>query len=1005
MFRARLGQILVALCVVIGFADAAWAQTGTIAGSVKDATGAVLPGVTVEASSPALIEKVRSVVTDSAGEFKIVDLRAGEYSVTFSLPGFNTVKQQNVQLTGGVTATVNGELKVGAMEETITVSGQSALVDIQNVTQHTSLTRQVLDNLPTGRNFGNYGVLIPGVVTNIQDVGGSSANVTTTNIMGVHGSNANEMPMVIDGMRYGNIFGTGGGASGPYIINNGMVEEVAVDVSGAGADANVGGFRSNVILRQGANRFSSYWYAGGSSDELLSNNINDALRARGARTPSATTAQWDFNVGVGGPIVKDRAWFYASYRNYGSNQAPTGAYRALDSSAVIFQPDLSSPAINELRNQNFNGRVTLQTSDNSKLSVYGDQMPRIVGANGLGATTSFEATTRYFNDINSIVQATWNWTVTNKLLVELGETLKPDSWEFGPQRGIDNSLPPVRDTGTGITSRGRINALGQESFQHNGKAVVTYVTGSSSTKFGGQWFSGSRDAYQVTNADYVLELRNGVPQFVTQQTTPLKSKETLKLDFGAFVQEQYTKNRFTFNAGLRFDYLNLYIPEQVTDAVQFAPSLTYPRIDNVPNWKDISPRLGISWDVFGTSRTALKWNLGRFVEAQAAGFPQAINPTRAAGTTSGQRAWNDANGNLTPDCDLANLGANGECGAILNPNFAKPAASAYRMDPAAVTGWGTRGYNWELMAGIQHQLTDGLSVDASYNRRWFGNQRVFQAAGVTPASYDPFCITTPSDSRLPGGGSQSICGFYNIKPEFVGQDQTNILITKASNFGKVDEHYDGVDVAMKMRLKTGALLQGGLSIGRSVTDWCDVVNGRPDIKVLSTYVSVSGSPSGSFPQFSTQAPYCAASQPFQTQVKLSGMYPLPWKFLTSATYQSVLNPQDFYGTFGGILAARAFTNAEIAPSLGRNLSGGAQSTVLQMVPASDLYGDRLHQIDWRLTRNFSWRGGTIQPQLDVYNLLNANPVLQVNNTYGPNWQQPTQILLGRVFKFGIQANF
>jgi hypothetical protein len=173
---------------------------------------------------------------------------------------------------------------------------------------------------------------------------------------------------------------------------------------------------------------------------------------------------------------------------------------------------------------------------------------------------------------------------------------------------------------------------------------------------------------------------------------------------------------------------------------------------------------------------------------------------------------------------------------------------------------------------------------------------------------------------------------------------------------------------------------------------------------MSTYVNVSGGPSSVFPQFSTAAPFCAAAQPFQTQVKLSGVLPLRWNFVTSATYQSLVYPQDFYGTFGGILAARAFTNAEIAPSLGRNLSTGS-SAVLQMVPASSLYGDRLHQIDWRITRNFNVRGGRIQPQLDLYNLLNANPVLAMNNTYGPLWQQPTQILLGRVIKFGVQANF
>lgn len=1004
MSKIRSGLICVAMSIFACTASTVSAQTGVIAGSVRDASGALMPGVTVEASSTALIEKVRTAVTDGQGEFRLVDLRAGVYSVTFSLQGFATMRRDGVELTAGVTATVDGEMKVGALEETITVSGLAPLVDVQNTTQHTALTRAVLEDLPTGRNFGNYGVLIPGVVTNIQDVGGSSANVTTTNIMGVHGSNANEMPMVIDGMRYGNVFGTGGGASGPYIINNAMVEEVAVDVSGAGADADVGGFRSNVILRQGGNRFSSYWYGGGSGDALLSNNIDDDLRARGATAPTKTTSQWDLNIGVGGPVLRDRAWFYASWRNYGSNQEPTGAYYAKDPSAVVFVPDTTRTAVNDLRNTNFNGRFTIQTSKNSKLSAYGDQMPRTVGANGLSATTSYEATTRYFNNVNSILQATWNWTITPRLLLEVGETLKPDSWEFGPQTGVDNNLMSVFDAGTGITSRGRINAVAQDSFQHNGKAVVTYVTGSSSTKLGGQWFSGGRTAYTYSNGDAQLQLRNQIAEAVVQQTTTLESKETLKLNLGMFVQEQYTLRRFTLNAGLRFDYLNEYIPEQNTAPQRFAPALSYPRINDVPNWKDISPRLGLAWDVFGNSRTAVKWNLGRFVEAQATGFPQAINPTRAPATTSGRRVWGDANGNYVPDCDLTNFAANGECGVIQNPSFAQPATSAFRMDPDAVTGWGTRGYNWEMMAGVQHQIAEGLSVDASYNRRWFGNQRVYQAASVTAANYDPFCVTTPADSRLPGGGNQQICGFYNIKPQFLGQDATNILITKASNFGQVNEYYDGVDIAMKLRLPNGVLLQGGTSTGRTIDNWCDVVDGHPEVRVTSRYVNVSGGASSLFTQFSTQAPFCSASQPFQTQAKLSGVYPLPLGFVTSATYQTIIYPQDFYGAFGGILAARAFTSAEIQPSLGRPLSTGP-STTLQMIPASSVYGDRMHQIDWRLTRNFNIGGGRIQPQLDIYNVFNDNAVLTMNNTYGAQWQRPTQILLGRVIKFGIQANF
>ena len=1008
------------LVVAMSLPAVVWAQTGTIAGAVRDATGGVLPGVSVVATSPALIEKVRTATTDGAGQYKIVDLRAGVYTVTFSLTGFSTVKREGVELTAGINANVDAELRVGGLEETITVSGQNALVDVQNSTRHVAMTRTVLDELPTGRQFGNYGVLIPGVVTNQQDVGGASTNVTTTNIMGVHGSNANEMPMIIDGMRYGNVFGVGGGASGPYLVNNGMVEEIAIDTSGATAEAEVSGFVSNVILKQGGNRFTHSWFGSFSNERLESNNIDDELRSRGALVPSGVPKVWDFNVGVGGPIKRDKVWFYASYRNYGLDEAPTGAYYAKDPFATVFRPpvivngqivdsgsaDLSRKAINELRNTNYNGRVTWQTSQNTKLSLYGDQMPRCVCANGLSATTTFEASTYFQNPVNGIYQATWNWTVTNKLLVEVGETAKPDVWRFQrrPETHGRDELSGVVDSGTGITSRAYTSRTEQESWNFNGKAGVTYVTGSNSLKVGTQWFHGRRKAFTYTSNDSFLTLRNGVPQTVNQRTTPLIAEEGVRLNLGIFTQDQYTRNRLTLNLGVRFDYLNSYVPEQHRAAVRFIGARDFAAIDDVPKWKDISPRVGMSYDLFGNAKTAIKASFGRYMEAQAAGFPEAVNPMRAAVGTSTTRRWTDANNNVVPDCDLTNLAENGECGAIDNRNFGR-AIVPIRYDPEAVNGWGKRGYNWEYMTGVQHQVTSGLSVDVSYHRRSFGNFRVFENVGVQPGDFNEYCITTPADSRLPGGGDQRVCGFYDINPASGKFGVSDIVVTRAKNIGDMSQVFNAVDVAVNLRLPAGILLQGGTSRGRMRTDWCGVASGRPDITAISPYVGVTGAPSGIWAQFSRSAEFCDVDTPFLTQVKLAGVYPLPWGLKTSATFQSIRYPQEFTGAFGGILAARSFTAAEIQPSLGRPLAGGIPSVTLQMVPPNSLFGDRIYQIDWRIARSFTVGKRRIQPQIDVFNLTNDNGVTTLNNTYGVRWQQPTRILQGRVVKIAVQADF
>src|SRR5215510_7390902 len=225
---------------------------GTLTGTIKDQSGGVMPGVTVEASSPALIEKVRTAVTDGAGQYKIVNLVPGVYSVTFSLTGFNTVKRDGIELTASFTATVNADLRVGELTETINVSGQSPTVDVQNVVQQKVMTRDVLDAIPVGmKSTGQIGVLIPGVTSTSQDVGGSQFSGQG---LAIHGSRLNEVASLYDGMQYN----VGQGRGGQFVAittNDGTVQEVAVETGGLSAEAEVGGMRLNLVPRDGGNTF------------------------------------------------------------------------------------------------------------------------------------------------------------------------------------------------------------------------------------------------------------------------------------------------------------------------------------------------------------------------------------------------------------------------------------------------------------------------------------------------------------------------------------------------------------------------------------------------------------------------------------------------------------------------------------------------------------------------------------------------------------------------------
>ena len=362
-----IAALFLCQCLVLAPSTAsAQAVTGSIGGIVRDSTGGVLPGVSVEAASPALIEKVRTVVTDAQGVYKIVDLRPGVYAVTFTLSGFSTIKQEGIELTAGITVTANSELRPGSIEETIIVAGGSPVVDVENTTQHKSLSRQVMDDLPTGRSYSALGVLLPGVVVSVQEFGGSTGERLAT--LSIHGSAANDMPLLFDGMRDHTVFGNGGGNGTNWVINNGMVEETAIDTSGMTAEAETSGVRVNSIPKSGGNRFSSVLFTNYASGKWQANNFDARLAATGAATPDRTDHIWDVNPGVGGPIRVDKVWFYASYRNWGAETLPTGAFRNLNVDGYTFVPDTSEAVHNPLWQFSWDGRVTWQVSQKNKIT-------------------------------------------------------------------------------------------------------------------------------------------------------------------------------------------------------------------------------------------------------------------------------------------------------------------------------------------------------------------------------------------------------------------------------------------------------------------------------------------------------------------------------------------------------------------------------------------------------------------------------------------------------------
>jgi hypothetical protein len=961
---AFISVLVLFALVVVG--PAAFAQSNSsIGGVVRDTTGAVLPGVTVEAASPVLIEKVRSVVTDSAGQYRIVNLVPGAYTVTFTLPGFNTVRREGIELTASFTANVTVEMRVGSLEETITVTGETPTVDIQNVVTQRVVTRDILDAIPTGsKAVAHLGVLIPGVTVNNQDVGGSAF---TSAQIAIHGGRAGEQQLLYDGMMYNNGQGRGGQYTA-IATNDGTVQEISLETGGLDAQSEMSGIRTNVIPKEGGNTFRGSMAGSFTNNDLQSSNLTDEFKAQGLLTVNTVHRIYDVNPSIGGPIMQDRVWFFLSVRKWSAQQYVAGRFFNQSSVPWRYEADTSRPALNIETNGNESLRLTWQAHAKHKISgqyQYGQQDRPYYGYS-LGQTLASPEAAYASKSIPSYLwQLGWNSPMTNRILFEAGSAVANKNFFTFLQPAAGNN-PSYQEQSTGEFWGNSRSTYGKNAnWQMNTRLSMSYVTGSHNAKVGFTFqHQESLTTQQISNNGMLLTLLNGAPRSVTVWATPLHLEEINKANVGIFAQDQWTMRRLTLNLGIRYDYFNSYVPEHHLGPGPNVPTrdVTFAPVYDVPNWKNTSPRLGASYDLFGNGRTALKVSAGRYLEAPLLiSFTRVANPASAI-STNATRTWTDANGDFLPQPN--------ELGALNNANFGQSIITT-RYDEDVPT---TRGYNWEFSSSVQHELMPRVSMNVGYFRRWYGNTRVTDNVLIGPADHDPFCVTAPADSRLPNGGGYEICGLYNISRAKFGQ--VSNLVTMADEFGENKEIYNGVDVSIAARLPKGIVVQGGTSTGRVLTDSCYVVDS---------------------PQALLN---CRTAPPFQTQVKFLAVYPIPWGGVqTSVSFQSLPGPQ--------ITASRTYTNAEVRASLGRDLANGANGTVtVPLIAPGTMYNDRLHQLDFRLSKIFRLPGGRrIQANMDLFNMLNASAVLGQNNTYGALWLRPTNIIQGRLLKFGGQVDF
>ena len=983
---------------------AARAQS-SIGGVARDASGAVLPGVTVEAASPALIEQVRVGVTDGQGVYLIVNLRPGPFSVTFSLPGFSTFVRDGVDLPAEFSATVDAEMALGQLEETITVTGEAPLVDIRSTRGQVQFEEETLQSVPGTGRLTLLANVIPGATLNRatdRSVGGVNDRPQTN--WSLHGTPSSRP--VVDGMNYQ----LAALSQGVVVYNQASIQEVVVETSGIGADRDTGGLQLNLIMKEGSNQFSGsagFAYLGPGNE---TSNFTPELEARGLDPDRVgSIKKWrDSSVSLGGPLVEDKLWFFTAAREGVTQLYSEFAYfnSVNQPESFLYVPDTSRPGFTNEFSKDITGRLTWQATDRHKFAASLFVQPNCnCYYNLLHATQprSPKATGDHNYNPNWVPTASWTFPSTNRLLFEAGFSgqMHYQQDEISEHSALGDFKQKPGDIRileqSPVIWYGAVGTRYLPRTQYQQRFAMTYVTGSHNFKAGvllrqmnrgninSSGPDGGNDVNQYGLNAMEYRFNKGVPNRVSLLDAPWNYEESVR-DIAFFIQDQWTINRLTLNLGVRMNNAVGSTPEQVLGAGKWVPERRFPAKSNVPNYTNVSPRVGLAYDLFGTGQTALKVSLGRYpVQTETASYNPAKDMVRKT-----HRGWNDANGNFVPDCDLTNPKANGECGRWSNLKFGQVKGALQWADDAN-SGFNTQAHHWEGSVSVQHELTPGWGLNAGYYRTWYGGFLITENRAVSAGDFDEFCITAPTHSELGTNSGQQICGLYDVKPEKYGQN--DLLRTLSSNYGDQSQVYNGVDLSVNARFGDGGLLQGGLSVGRTVWDTC-FASGKPNLVGLSDLGSNSVSTSN-VPGFCRVEPSLSAS----TQAKFMAVYPMPYGVQVSAIYQNAPGID--------VMSTYRATNKAIGPSLGRTLAAGSRGNMnVPLIPTASMQEPRGQQIDLRFSKVFELIGSQrLRGNFDVYNITNSSDVLRMVTRYGSKWRNVQQVLGGRLWKAGITFDF
>jgi hypothetical protein len=1155
--RGRFRICLAIAALVALLPAAAFAQEGQIAGTVRDAQGGVMPGVLVEVTSPQLIEKVRSTTTNSDGQYRLTNLPVGTYQVTFSLEGFTKQQQNNVVLSSGFTAPVNATMTVGQLTETLVVSAEAPAVDVTNARQAVTFEGDQLRELPTARNINSLLNLTPGISSRYSAGPGFGAPGVCVGGIGVFCNPS------LDGFNVGDAEGDGttraqgrvmvdgqvinsgtalplGGQTGGYTADIANAQEVNIQLSGALGESETGGASINIVPRTGGNR-----YAGEFNTTYTRGAWFDRNTANYSTVPAlfqAVISDHDVSGAYGGPIKRDRLWFYSVARDQGIHKVPAGGqfWPNLHEGKYGFnyQPDRSKSPV-DYKNiwRNVNARVTWQASQKNKFNFFWDEQDFCQDP-CLGVVSVFTSPESWWSvalQPNRIQQVSWTNPLTNKILLEAGLSRSYVEYDLTSHREYRNPVEIPRITECGLTAGGdevatQVNTTAgaglciaglppltaltsgslnsslagggaelRKADSYRSRGSIAYVTGSHNAKLGyeGGYFTqdqsnqvnesqltynyitpastcltstnplacGTTLAAQFPN-DPFNRARHPIPSTISYNTGPGTVHDQVSYA-SLYVQDQWTLKRFTLSGAVRYDHATSSYGETQVGPNKFVP--VQANGDNfyvIPEWpgvkyNDVTPRWGFAWDIFGTGKTSLKYNGGKYlVAANISGIYSNANPARRTVNTL-VRNWTDTDSDRVVDCDLMNFTANNECGAfsVFGNDTARFGRDPFGVAPVNLAttqcgrqktgepgipanvaaycdaygdnlleGWGVRQNEWQHGIGIQHEILPRLSGEFTWNRRSYYNltsndqlnigcDRFLGAQDVTACqqgyldyqslTHDFYTVVAPVDPRLPGGGGYRILGLNTDKTTQPTGQPTAVTIHEAR-----ERTFNGFDTNFVWRGPRGFRINGGTSTGRTQQDTCFAELDNPNVRGREGREYEAG---------------CRSKVPFTTRVNGSASYVIPWvDVLVSTVFQSLpgatigasLTYNKSAVEWDPLSASRATTPCATAAN-GVGCLGANRDTTTVNVPlllSQEIRGERTTLFDVKFAKNIRFANKRAVIGVDIYNVANSDAIQSYNGTYTiddpntpavevNNWLNPTTVVQPRFARLSVQFSF